>query len=44
MDVSFPPFKPRATEGEVNLYAYSTQDTALHIAGRERLLSEEANE
>lgn len=44
MDVSFPPFKPRATEGEVNLCACSTQDNALHTAGREGFLNEEANE
>lgn len=39
---SFP--QPRATEGEVHLYAYSTQDNASHTAGREGLLNEEANE
>lgn len=44
MAVSFPPFKSGAIEGEINLYAYSTQDNALHIAGREGLLNEEANE
>lgn len=41
MDVSLPPFKPRATEGEVNLYACSTQDNALRVAGREGLLNEQ---